>query len=409
MVILDFLFIIRRITYFIVIVLFASVLFYFFVSLGLLFITFIYRRFNENTKRKILDTLYDYMLEEFPVRNIRFKKRQRKTIIMGFAAIISLIKGQRQEHMKEAVRALGLIIFLEKWLASISPSRRMRACHLLGLMQSKQSSASISKLLFDSNPKVVSAAIIALGEINDHATVASLLRLFSACPFSHAWLIAAILPSFGSRVYEHIKPYLLNGKLPPERLTLLIKALSEFRLSKSFQVMREIYKTHFDLDVRLNALTNIGKMYELQAVTTVFDALRAEEWQLRAVACRIMGEMSLKGSHYRLIPLITDRNFFVRKNAAKALVRMGKIGVMTLLSCLELDDRYARDMVAQTLEANGIVERAVRNLSSRDEKEKNFSSDIIEALIHKGYVNYLDNFKQENEEIREMIAEYAYL
>jgi HEAT repeat protein len=146
-------------------------------------------------------------------------------------------------------------------------------------------------------------------------------------------------------------------------------------------------------------------LQDLFAVKTVFDALLNSEWQFRAVACRIIGEMSLKGAAYRLIPLLKDKNWFVRKNAAEALVKLGKLGIMTLLAYLDIDDRYARDMIIQTLEENGIVETAIRNLTAHDESEKKEALKIIRTVIGKGYRQYLNNFRSSNKIVKKMLAE----
>jgi hypothetical protein len=407
MVTLDFLTYIREVAFRAMITIFGIVALFFIVTLSAQIIKAIIVKIKSLTKKKIFDLLYQYLLEQIPLKEITFKIHQRDMAIQGFATIIASIVGGKQERMKSAVESLGLIKILEKWLTRIFPVKRIHACRLLGLIKSQRSVSVLSAALFDLNPKVTSAAIIALGELKDEKTVSSILEFFIKSSFSQAWLIAGILPSFGSQIYTYIQPYFKSNNLSPEKLVLLIKVCAHFRLPESYKDMKTLYDTSDNLDVRINALNVIGKINDLFAVKTVFDALLNSEWQFRAVACRIIGEMSLKGAAYRLIPLLKDKNWFVRKNAAEALVKLGKLGIMTLLAYLDIDDRYARDMIIQTLEENGIVEAAVGNLTAEDEKEKKEALKIIRTVIGKGYRQYLNNFRSSNEIVKKMLAESA--
>ncbi len=405
MVTLGFLTSIREVAFRAMITLFGIVALFFIVTLSVQIIKALIVKIKSLTKRKIFDLLYQYLLEQIPLKEITFKIHQRDMVIQGFATIIASIIGRKQERMKSAVESLGLIKILEKWLKRIFPVKRIRASHLLGLIKLQSSVSVLSSALFDINPKVASAAIIALGELKDENSVSSILKFFSKSSFSQAWLIAGILPSFGSQIYTHIQPYFKSNNLSPEKLVLLIKVCANFRLPESFKDMKILYDTSDNLDVRINALNVIGKINDLFAVKTVFDALSNSEWQFRAVACRIIGEMSLKGAAYRLIPLLKDKNWFVRKNAAEALVKLGKLGIMTLLAYLDIDDRYARDMIVQTLEAHGVVETAIINLTAEDEREQNEAMKIIRTIIGKGYREYLNNFRSSNKIVQKMLVE----
>jgi HEAT repeat protein len=220
-----------------------------------------------------------------------------------------------------------------------------------------------------------------------------MMNYFKDAPLPHAWLIAAVLPFFGKDVYEYIVSLLKPDALPTSKLLLLINVTAQFKLPESLAQLRTLYAECTDLDIRLNALRAIGKINDLFAVKTAIDALTAEEWQIRSVACIIIGEMSIKGAAYRLIPLLKDKYWYVRKNAAGALVKLGKLGLNALIAYLEIDDKNAREMIVQTLEENGIVEQAILNLQSGDEAIKNESLNLIKAVSEKGFNQYLENYR----------------
>jgi len=407
MVMLGFLTTIRSITYGATLTLFGLVLLFFLLSLIYQLFKALIVRFRVHSKRKALHGLIGFMLGESELDQLSEQCSNRNSLIDGFATLISSIKGQKQERMKKAVSTMGLENALHRWLHHSFPYRRMRACYLLGLMKSKLSTEELSKTLTDANPAVVSAAVIALGEIRDNATVPELVNLFNDCSYAHAWLIAAILPIFGAAIYEHIRPPLLSEGLSRERKVLILKVITNLRIGESFRDLRSIYENNNDLDIRVNALKAIGSINDLSAVKLVFDALTDESWEIRAVACNAVGDMSLKGAAYRLIPLLKDKHYYVRRNAAQALLGLGQLGIMTLVSYLEIDDIYARDAIVQTLEEYDVVDRALEGAEGDDPERRKQSLQILRAIVGKGYTKYLANYSDSHPQVRKLLHEHA--
>jgi hypothetical protein len=114
--------------------------------------------------------------------------------------------------------------------------------------------------------------------------------------------------------------------------------------------------------------------------------------------------MSLKGAAYRLIPLLRDKQYYVRKNAAQAFLGLGRLGIMTLVNYLEIDDRYARDAIVQTLEEHGIVDRALADAESTDEERRSRSYQILTAIAEKGYTSYLSNFRDTHPLVKKLLT-----
>jgi len=408
MVMLDFLTSIRSITYTITLSLFGFVLAVFMLSLAFQLLKSLVMSIRARARRRALHTLIGFMLGESELARVADTCRNRNILIDVFATLISSIRGQKQERMKSGVNAMGLVEVLHRWLRYVFPSRRMRACYLLGLMKSRTSAKELSKTLSDFNHAVVSAAIIALGEIRDSQTVPELVSYCNSSSFAHAWLIAAILPIFGGAIYEHIMPSLLSDELPKEKKVLLLKVITNLRIGESFNDLRGLYLSSNDLDIRVNALKAIGSINDLSAVKLVFDALTDEAWEIRAVACNTVGEMSLKGAAYRLIPLLKDEYYYVRRNAARALLGLGQIGIMTLVSYLEIDDQYARDAIVQTLEEFAVVDRALEDATCNNPERRKQSRQILRAIVQKGYTRYLSNYTDSHPLVQELLSEYAH-
>ncbi len=382
---------------------FSFIILFFLFTLGFSSLKDLTIKIQNRTKRKLLDVLYKYLLGEIPLTKVKYKRFQRESIIDAFSTIISTITGKKKRRMKNAVIKLGLTSYIERGLLSISPSKRIRSCYTLGILGSKQNIQYLTDKLFDRNPKVISAAIVALGEIKDSSTVKALIGVYKNCSLSHAWLIAAILPFFGTWIYKKIKPLLNDPELSVTKRILLIKIVSNFKLTESLEVLQSLYTESKNLDIRINALVAIGKINDLFAVKTAIDALSDPEWQVRAIACTLIGEMAIKGATYRLVLLLKDESWYVRKNAAAALVRLGKIGIAALLDAIDTDDNYARDMAVQTLEEKGIVEDIIKQLKDPKKQKRKEAFRILNSLVKTGYKKYLDNYRSSNSIVEELL------
>jgi HEAT repeat protein len=404
MVTLAFLSIIRDHTYRVSGALFAAALALIVLSAAASLLSRFAAAVKARSRRKLMDALLRYTLSDDPAGALGFRQSQRRLAVELFSSVISSIKGRLQVRLKTAVSDLGLIGDIERDAKSILPSKRLHACHKLGILESKASVPALTRALGDRNPKVRASAVLALGAIHDEVTIPPLLRYFAACSYSHAWLIADLLPLFGAAVYRHSKPYLEPGALSARRLVLLLKVIASVKAGESYDDLHLLYTVSDDIEVRINALVAIGRMNDVRAVKTVLDALVSPEWRFRAVSARIIGEMSIKRGSYRLIPLVKDDNWHVRRNAAEALAALGSTGLGVLLACLDLESPNARDMVVQALEEKGLVDQAVADLESRDAKKKKDAVILVKSLVRKGYTNYLTNFEGVSPTLKELIA-----
>jgi hypothetical protein len=86
-------------------------------------------------------------------------------------------------------------------------------------------------------------------------------------------------------------------------------------------------------------------------------------------------------------------------------VQLGRIGIMGLINTLNGDDRYARDMVVQTLQEQGILERILHHLGGGDERRKKTAYRVVRFLSRKGYRNYFENYRDLFPVIEELLQQ----
>jgi len=393
----------KEYTFYFSVYLFISITSIFILFLIIYYLKIIVSQLKEKKVKKYYNLIYDFILDKIEINELQNRKLNKGILTDVFAKIISVISGEKQLKLKNAVKELELLKVIESSLRSISPSKRIKTCYLLGLLGLREHSRLLISALRDFNPRVVSSAIVALGEIRDIKTVPNIIAILPFCLEAHAWLISAILPFFGPNIYQYLKPYFKLNILSDSKLILMIKVVSNLQIIQSIKDLENIYLNSENLDIKINALNAMGKINDVISIKIVFNALNNENWEIKAVAANIIGNMALKGAASRLIPLLNDKNWYVRKNAANALTKMGKLGIYTLLNYMKFNDKYAKDMIAQTLEETGIVDKALEDLKSDNPNVKKDAIYIIKILIQYGYTKYLENYKDKIPFINELL------
>lgn len=373
----------------------STTLIFLIVSVGKHLIELLLDKLHEQEKHRYLEHFYSYILDQIGIDDLKIEIKNKKIATEALAIAISQIKGRKWEKLKKASLELSITGELENNTTSLRFSKRIQSCYLLGLLGTEKSTGVLIKRLDDRRAEVVSASIIAIGEIGSFEGLKLLLTRYKTASFTHSWLIAAVISRVPTReIYSEIEKLLVTNNLPPKKVILLIKVLTSFHLDESLNLLINLYENSLDIDVRIAALSAIGRINDLTAVKLIFDALHNERWEIRAVASNLIGEMGLKGASYRLLPLLRDKSWWVRKNAAYALVNLGKIGIHTLLSFLETDDRYARDIIVHVLEESGILEDSIMVITGQKSGDLSEATKILKSLAGKGYTKYMENFSR---------------
>jgi len=346
-------------------------------------------------KMRSLGLFYSYILDQIELEELKQLITHKKAAKEALAIAISLIKGRKWYDLKKASFELSITGDLEKDTNKIRVSKRIKACYMLGLLGTGKSVRFLMRRLYDRKDGVISAAIIAIGEIGNIDYIKMLLQRFQTCTQPHAWLIAAVISRYPyPEIYREIEKLIKNDMLPPLKVILLIKVITSFHFEESLGLLIELYNNSSNIEIKITSLTTLGKINDLSSVKLVLDALRNDEWEIRAVACNLVGEMVLKGASYRLLPLLRDQNWHVRKNAALALINLGKIGIHALIAYLDTDDRYARDMIAYTLEEKGVIDEAIMIITEQKQGDVEEIRKLLKTLISKGYKKYFTNYRK---------------
>jgi HEAT repeat protein len=138
-----------------------------------------------------------------------------------------------------------------------------------------------------------------------------------------------------------------------------------------------------DADVRASAAEALGRFPAVVCLGLLLQLSSDEVWYVRAHAATSLGSVASPagdaGAHLgalptrihrtrtqraaalevvpRLVVLLSDRSWWVREDAARALGRIGEPAIPALRRALASDDRFARNKAAEVLVGLGFVER----------------------------------------------------
>jgi HEAT repeat protein len=112
-----------------------------------------------------------------------------------------------------------------------------------------------------------------------------------------------------------------------------------------------------DPSVRRAALEAVGVRRERAALPGVLGLLRDPTMYVRAHACRAAGRLGGAEIADRIVPLLGDREWWVRAAAKDTLRSFGPDALDALLPVLRAEDRFARNGAAEILQDIGVLDR----------------------------------------------------
>jgi hypothetical protein len=138
-------------------------------------------------------------------------------------------------------------------------------------------------------------------------------------------------------------------ELPLRLQCMLIEMIGKKQLIKHHPLLEKlVLQGEEELRIRsLKAYANIGAPIDIKYVAPFFEA---DSWQIRMMATKVAGVQRIEEYKDKLIERLSDREFIVRSEAAKAILRF-KDGVSILTKVTEeSEDMFASDMAFEWLE-----------------------------------------------------------
>lgn len=257
-------------------------------------------------------------------------------------------------------------------------TRRLRAAVSLAELGNDSSAPIMMEHLDDPSVEIRIQAARGLARIGHTPAID---RIVDRLEIEDPWVRARFgdsLAGFGARAAGPLMAYVRVNHVADDP-TAVVQALETLAvigdLSVGPQVAEVLDRTH-NPEVEIAAVGALGSVGGSHVVATVCEALRSEDWRVRAKAATSLGAIGDPSVAPDLAAALEDPAWWVRRNAAAALAILPG-GSKTLYVALDSPDRYARDAAAEALEDIGELAKA----RSKD-RDGEASPDELRLLSH---------------------------
>jgi HEAT repeat protein len=254
------------------------------------------------------------------------------------------LRGQAHDGLNRLAHRLRLRDLAQDWAQRGNGGQRVLALATLGHLRSAQDWDRLFALLDDTRPYVSLAAARALLQIDPERAVPWVLEQYLARVDWPVSRVGTLLREAGAEACGvPLAERLLFG-VPQVQLRLLPLA----RVTEApgpGSAIEAVLATASAPSVLAAALQQVHGPSSLERVR---ELTRHPDWQVRSYAARALGRTGVTADQQVLGGMLADRQWWVRYRAAQALLALPDVAYGDVVRLLaKLDDRYARDIVAQ--------------------------------------------------------------
>lgn len=140
--------------------------------------------------------------------------------------------------------------------------------------------------------------------------------------------------------------------LPKRMQYIVVDMIGRRQLTGHHSLLqRLVLEDETELRIRsLKAYANSGIPIDAEAI---YEFFKSDNWQLRMMAVKVSGMQRIEGYQSTLITLLSDPEYVVRAEAAKALLRFKEGEAILQRVIEESKDAFAKDMAVEWLEKGG--------------------------------------------------------
>lgn len=333
---------------------------------ALVFLLILYRRVHEaisarwSAKRRdeLRPVFNRYMCGEVSIEQLR-RAVGSATIVAEELALYflgELSEGEARLRLLQAVDELGLLSRAMRNLHSLEWTKRDVAAMHLGIYGLKGTVADLVTLLRDRRVEVRYTAARSLGLIGSPEAVEAVISLMDYPELLDTPRVLEIVHSMGAQASEPLQRLLENNGHRPEIKLLAIDLIGDLR---EYSMVSELHHTLRSLNTEeaLRAVRALGKFSAPQTTGDIIRLVSDRSWQVRAQAVKAIGQLQIDIAIPQLVEALRDPSYWVRYNAAIALVALGDNGVRALAGERWTRDKFARDVAQYQIERlNGKLE-----------------------------------------------------
>ncbi len=259
--------------------------------------------------------------------------------------------------LRPLIEALGCTSSAEAELTSGNRDRRLRAAETLGYLGTERSAAFLRTALGDKVLGVRFAAAEALARLGSSQDVGEILKAIDVKGEVSQRRAAEVILILGSAASEPVLSLLTEPRGSVNSLAIAIRVAGSLHLREATEPLRHLL-SHGEVNVRLNAVRALASIGDPSAVESIAPLALDESWEVRSAVMQALGKLEATGHIPLLLRGLSDGQWWVRFNAARALHDLGDPGISALKEASEhLTDPFGRDISLQVLEEHGTVKK----------------------------------------------------
>ena len=314
----------------------------------------IYAYIHQAHCKKIATQLERFIVDSLGsshVFNLQGLKRYKRHLSIMIATIDSLdasIKTEKWLRVRTKIIDDILLPRARIFANSRAWEKRYLACQMFRLSYKRQDQKILKNLILDEVPLVsMNAASLAI-HCDSQALLDAIVDTFAKNRRVQQSLYAQIIANAGVPIIP-----LINNRLKREQ-NPYVKAFC-YRSLAMLPVVSETVESvaedlsSTNLDLKLAVLLYLCHTSPKASADLFLSLLTASDWEIRAKAAKLLGDVGDESFAPSLEPCLKDREWWVRMNAAEALAKLGAKGISILKKQDPMDDRFAYEIAQQIL------------------------------------------------------------
>ena len=248
--------------------------------------------------------------------------------------LLELVRGDEKARFAERVARAGAVARLHARLRRGNVRDRILAAAALANFHDEETQAALTEALDDRNPRVGRMAALSLAATGKSPAPKEVIRRLRIGEHEASLLIVMLLVEMAQSDVESVRSLLLD---PDTSADLKAAAAEALALCNDVAAVPAIARLAMDADPGASELPRyLGALAEIEhpaGSPAVLHWLNSSSAQVRAAAARAAGRIGVEPALDRLERLLGDPDWWVRFQAAHALLRFGEEGQRRLQPC----------------------------------------------------------------------------
>ena len=277
-----------------------------------------------------------------------------ETIILD---ILREITGDGRANILAVAKELGLVERNTRLLNHWDWARRDIAAMRLGLYGLPETVPALVRRLRDRRIEVRYTAGRSLGMIDSPEAAEALVAIFDQPHLLDTPRVLEIVQSMRRRMSGPLRSLLTQDRNEAVKL-LAIDLIGDLQDNSLADILRELLSSQ-DREQVIRALKALGKLSVPRYTEQIIALGTDNSWEVRAQVCKTIGLLKIEAGIDLLHECLGDQAFWVRRNAAEAIVAFGQQGYDVLEQEKTHPDVFARDLVFYHLERANDTSRGI--------------------------------------------------